>query len=185
MGGGYARVIAAGMAPARTRSMGRRRRWVGDPAPRIKHRAYGARHNRGYQLKYCYGMSLTDYDLLFEHQRGACASCKRRSARTLCVDHCHATGKVRGLLCSKCNLGIGHFEDNPILLRAASAYLEASLGASVGGCLSGSLAALLATSAAARPRGVPSRPSRQCSGANRRSAAGYGSDVSPRHRGCA
>ena len=51
------------------------------------------------------------------------------------------------------------------------------------------LAALLATSAAARPdqnrAESPSRPSRQCSGANRRSAAGYGSDVSPRRRGCA
>ena len=96
-------------------------------------------------------MSLTDYDVLFRRQRGACAICKRRSARTLCVDHCHATGKVRGLLCSKCNLGIGQLEDNPILVRAASAYLEASLGASIGNSLGSLLAALLAMSAAATP----------------------------------
>ena len=102
---------------------GRGRRWVGDPEPRTKHRAYGARHNRGYQLKYCYGMSLTDYDLLFERQRGACASCKRRSARTLCVDHCHATGKVRGLLGHACNSSLGFMRDDHTRTSAATKYL--------------------------------------------------------------
>ena len=131
--GGRLRAGHRGWYGARTDKINARpRRWADDPAPRIKHHAYGSTHKRGYRLKYCYGMSLMDYDVLFRRQRGVCAICKRRSARTLCVDHCHATGKVRGLLCSKCNLGIGQLEDNPILVRAASAYLEASLGATIG-----------------------------------------------------
>jgi len=134
--GGRLRAGHRGWYGARTDKINARpRRWADDPAPRIKHHAYGSTHKRGYRLKYCYGMSLMDYDVLFRRQRGVCAICKRRSARTLCVDHCHATGKVRGLLCSKCNLGIGQLEDNPILVRAASAYLEASLGASIGNSL--------------------------------------------------
>jgi len=72
-----------------------------------------------------YRMSLHDFDTLLVRQGGLCAACKTR--RVCCVDHCHATGKVRGLLCMNCNLGIGHFNDDPDLMRSATAYLEASL----------------------------------------------------------
>lgn len=40
------------------------------------------------------------------------------------VDHCHSTGRVRGVLCSSCNTGLGHFRDNPVALRTAALYLE-------------------------------------------------------------
>lgn len=40
------------------------------------------------------------------------------------VDHCHTTKKVRGILCNKCNFGIGHFDDNPALLESAIRYLK-------------------------------------------------------------
>ncbi len=72
---------------------------------------------------YRYGLSDADYDALLARQRGVCANCKRN--RRLGVDHCHATGKVRGLLCGNCNRGLGLFHDDPELLRAAAAYLEA------------------------------------------------------------
>jgi len=70
--------------------------------------------------------------MLLEHQHGVCAICRTRPARTLCVDHCHVTGQVRGLLCSGCNLGIGQFKDNPALLQAAIAYIDAARAASAG-----------------------------------------------------
>jgi Recombination endonuclease VII len=104
----------------------RRRRWTENSERRTKQRSYRARNHRKDLLKYYYGMSVEDYDAFLARQRGACAICMKPSAQTLCVDHCHATGKVRGLLCRKCNLGIGHLGDDPNLLRAAIGYLEAA-----------------------------------------------------------
>ena len=76
-----------------------------------------------------YGISLEEYEILFEKQDGVCAVCKKRRARkvgsTLCVDHCHKSGQVRGLLCTWCNSLIGHACDDPEVLRAAAKYLEA------------------------------------------------------------
>lgn len=71
-----------------------------------------------------YGISLEDYDAMFTAQGGCCAICKSEPVRRrLDVDHCHTTGVVRGLLCPKCNRGIGYFNDNPQLLAAAAAYV--------------------------------------------------------------
>lgn len=67
-----------------------------------------------------------DYDRLWEDQEAACAICKAAlvwDSKTTHVDHDHATGKIRGLLCSTCNQGLGSFRDDPVLLEAAAAYL--------------------------------------------------------------
>jgi len=71
------------------------------------------------------------YFKILEEQNGNCAICKnpetrkhRGKPRNLCVDHCHKTGIVRGLLCSRCNVTIGRLEDDPKLLRSAAEYLE-------------------------------------------------------------
>ena len=76
------------------------------------------------QLLQSYGMSTEDYDMLSARQGGACAICRRQPAAPLCVDHCHATGKVRGLLCRTCNSAIGFLRDDEALVAAALAYLR-------------------------------------------------------------
>jgi hypothetical protein len=70
------------------------------------------------------GMSSAERERLLREQGGLCSICRQPSDRPLRSDHCHATGKVRELLCSNCNLGLGNFRDRPEFLRAAIAYLE-------------------------------------------------------------
>ena len=67
------------------------------------------------------------YEKLFTAQRGACAVCGwvPPAGQILVIDHCHATGKIRGLLCKRCNIVLGRCEDNPDLLRKLAMYLEA------------------------------------------------------------
>jgi hypothetical protein len=72
-----------------------------------------------------YGLSLADYRALQVGQGNACAIC-RKVTRALCIDHCHVTGRVRGLLCRSCNSALGFYADDPRLLRAALAYLQAT-----------------------------------------------------------
>jgi hypothetical protein len=73
-----------------------------------------------------YGITLEHYEQMFADQRGVCAICglPPEPNRRLAVDHCHATGAVRGLLHSGCNLALGNLRDDPVLLRAAADYLE-------------------------------------------------------------
>lgn len=80
-----------------------------------------------------YGLTTEQYDEMLLQQHGVCAICGGTSARadgdgSLVVDHDHATGSVRALLCNLCNVGIGHLRDDPRILRAAIAYLEAHTG---------------------------------------------------------
>ena len=104
----------------------RRRKWVEDPRLKETRRRYDLRsqNRRKSALKCSYRMSLEQYEQLLVRQNGACAICGKQTTKRLCVDHCHATGRVRGLLCSKCNLGIGQLDDDPGLMRAAIAYLS-------------------------------------------------------------
>lgn len=80
-----------------------------------------------------YGITPKEYDEKFLTQNGVCAICKKpevnidhktKTIRALAVDHCHDTGRIRKLLCSSCNMGIGQFNHNPELLRAAAIYCE-------------------------------------------------------------
>ncbi len=76
-------------------------------------------------------LALEEYNRLLCKQGGLCAICGvnkgTKSGRALALDHCHATGKVRGFLCSNCNTGLGFFRDSPAALRKAATYLEAAL----------------------------------------------------------
>jgi len=83
-----------------------------------------------------YGVTRADYDKMFAEQGGRCAICGTDDPAThtskggdgsFCVDHCHQTGKVRGLLCGYCNTGIGKLRDNPDIMRKAAQYVEAKL----------------------------------------------------------
>ncbi len=72
-------------------------------------------------------MTVEMYNKMFEEQNGCCSICgtyQSSDKRNLDVDHCHTTGKVRGLLCHNCNVGIGHFSDDIDLLLSAVSYLK-------------------------------------------------------------
>lgn len=74
-----------------------------------------------------YRLTLNDYNVMYEKQKGCCDCCGRHESefkRKLHVDHCHATGQVRALLCTRCNPGIGYFEDSVEKLEMAIAYLK-------------------------------------------------------------
>jgi hypothetical protein len=73
-----------------------------------------------------YGLSVEAHDALLEVQGGRCAICKGFdvTGRRLSVDHDHATGRVRGLLCGSCNRGLGLFKDSEQFLTAACSYLK-------------------------------------------------------------
>lgn len=84
------------------------------------------RHGRNATLRQ-FGITQEDYDKILQEQDGKCAICgveRNGSKENFCVDHDHETGKVRGLLCTKCNLGIGKMKDSPDLLRKAAKYLD-------------------------------------------------------------
>ena len=79
-----------------------------------------------YAIERDYGLSEDDFYALRDKQGGLCAICGHpdRSAKAILhVDHCHDTGKVRGLLCHHCNVGLGHFRNDPALLSRAATYL--------------------------------------------------------------
>ena len=74
-------------------------------------------------LKRVYGLTEEQYDILLETQGGRCAICKTSpDKRRLVVDYCHSSGRVRGLLCDACNLGLGKFRDDPKILQEAARY---------------------------------------------------------------
>lgn len=73
-----------------------------------------------------YGLTVTAFEALVAAQMGQCAICGIVPQDRMVVDHCHETGKVRGLLCRPCNAGLGIFRDSPSILEAAIAYLRNS-----------------------------------------------------------
>lgn len=77
-----------------------------------------------------FGISLSEYNNLIIKQDNKCAICKKgflsnnTLGKALAIDHCHISNKVRGLLCTNCNMGLGHFKDNQEFLQEACLYLK-------------------------------------------------------------
>lgn len=76
-----------------------------------------------------YGITIEEYEKLLKIQNNKCSICKsddpKRSASTVfSIDHCHTTGKVRGLLCTSCNIILGHARDSVEILQQAINYLN-------------------------------------------------------------
>jgi hypothetical protein len=78
--------------------------------------------SRTYHLQRRYGINAAKADAMLARQAGLCAICKAAPAAH--VDHDHATGAVRALLCFNCNGGLGQFKDNPVALHAAAYYVQ-------------------------------------------------------------
>ena len=73
-----------------------------------------------------YGFDLKDYNKMLAAQDGRCAICKKPPTprHPLCIDHCHATNQIRGLICRPCNSALGHAFENPEILRRMIQYLK-------------------------------------------------------------
>ena len=73
-----------------------------------------------------YGITIEDKAEMAKAQGDRCAICKEplADAVTICVDHCHESDQIRGILCHHCNIGLGHFRDSPKLLQRAAHYLD-------------------------------------------------------------
>lgn len=80
---------------------------------------------RNYLLKLRYGITQDDFERMLAQQDGLCAICQVVPGTF--VDHCHASGLVRGVLCFNCNNGLGHFGDNTVLLELAAHYLDGEI----------------------------------------------------------
>ena len=89
------------------------------------------------ELRRLYGITFDQYEAMYEAQSGGCALCctplllaggaSQELGDIAHVDHCHTTGKVRGLLCHKCNRGLGLFQDNKETLMRAIDYLGVTI----------------------------------------------------------
>ena len=97
--------------------------------PESKERDYKRMIQR--HMKKTYGITLEDYNLMLERQNGRCAICNgqeifrgKGKIHNLSVDHCHASGKVRGLLCRNCNQVIGTFKEDIQRFKNAIKYLN-------------------------------------------------------------
>ena len=89
---------------------------------RDRYKTYGL----AWKLQHKYGLTLDEYRRMVEAQDGRCAICRAPPpcGKRLYVDHCHESGRVRGLLCNNCNRGLGCFKDSPEFLLAAKDYLQ-------------------------------------------------------------
>ena len=94
---------------------------------------YSTRYNKTYRdtrLKTLYNLNFGDYEIMFANQNGKCKICSSsdtgRGDKWLVVDHCHQSGKIRGLLCNTCNRALGLFKDNIQTLEKALSYLNDS-----------------------------------------------------------
>lgn len=87
-------------------------------------RSYRPELKRKANLK-TFGLTIQEYEEMLQQQESVCAICSEvcSSGKRLAVDHCHLTGKVRQLLCRRCNQSMGKFNDDPVLLQKVVDYL--------------------------------------------------------------
>ncbi|MDX3518571.1 endonuclease VII domain-containing protein [Streptomyces scabiei] len=78
--------------------------------------------NRISYFKRKYGLTPAELDMMIAEQQGICCICLAAPAEH--VDHCHETGRVRGVLCFSCNAALGQFKDRPDVMRRAATYVE-------------------------------------------------------------
>lgn len=81
---------------------------------------------KDFERKWEYGMPSGEYEKMYHFQEGKCKICDK-SFKTLCVDHNHKSGKIRSLLCKKCNSCLGFIDEDPHLLEKAILYLQAHM----------------------------------------------------------
>ncbi len=109
-------------------------RRAANPKTKAAQKEYNDTHklqHRNSTLMKNFGITLDEYNEIVAEQQGVCWICRKPnnakntdgSPKVLYVDHCHKTGKVRGLLCMSCNTAIGHFKDNTEILARAAEYL--------------------------------------------------------------
>lgn len=112
-----------------------------NPCKLIRHKVYrkanpeknirvNPERDRDLRLQREYGITSKDYDNMLSQQGGCCRICgtpQQDFSKPLCVDHCHKTGKVRGILCNSCNSMLGYAKDNLFILENAIEYLMGEL----------------------------------------------------------
>lgn len=127
--GNEAKVSFAQMSSGKTKSCGCISRQKGELNHNWKHGRSKTReyYNEGF-MRLKYGVTPEKYQEMLDSQNGVCAVCKTKPnfdkwKKRFVIDHCHVTGRIRGLLCDACNRGIGMLKDDPSILENAIKYL--------------------------------------------------------------
>ena len=112
----------------RAQSCGCLQRRKGTDSPNFKHGRSGTKeYDLELHMKRNYGMTFEKYEAMLDEQNNVCAICSSpppdHHKKRLNIDHCHTTGRVRGLLCDVCNRALGLFKDSPDVLLKAISYL--------------------------------------------------------------
>lgn len=94
----------------------------------IRHKERRKQTGHAEHIKYKFGISEVDFEIMLNKQNSRCAICGSTDpdnnwAKFLVIDHCHKTHRIRGLLCARCNRGLGYFKDSSEILRKAAEYL--------------------------------------------------------------
>jgi hypothetical protein len=116
------------MVNNRTQSCGCLQLRKGKDSPAYKHgRSQTKEYDFELHIKRNYGINFDEYESMLKKQGGVCAICAspppKKHKQRLSIDHCHTTGRVRGLLCDACNQGLGLFKDSPELMLKSISYL--------------------------------------------------------------
>jgi hypothetical protein len=126
---GTEKIVAySAMTRGNTKSCGCQQYPKGELSANWKHgRSQTKEYDLELHMKRNYGLNFAEYDAMLESQKGLCAICSSpppdHHKKRLNIDHCHASGRVRGLLCDACNRGIGLLKDSPDLMLKAISYL--------------------------------------------------------------